>query len=158
MRPIDADALCEEFKARQRAALRWKERAIYDDDLEREIRADAILAFLSEVKLTIDKARTIEIGGEQEKSLAEDIAEVVNKIGEGILEVISRIDWDEVLKYLEASKEEQPSQPTEVWPGTANIITLLREVLTLKDLVLILKGSGNWQKRPARRCYITDHT
>lgn len=110
MRPIDADALCEEFKARQRAALRWKERAIYDDDLEREIRADAILAFLSEVKLTIDKARTIEIGGEQEKSLAEDIAEVVNKIGEGILEVISRIDWDEVLKYLEASKEEQPSQ------------------------------------------------
>lgn len=71
MRPIDADALCEEFKERQRAALRWKERAIFDGDLEREIRADATLAFLSEVKLTIDKARTIEIGGEQEKSLAE---------------------------------------------------------------------------------------
>lgn len=58
-RLIDADALCEEFKKRQRAALRWKEKAILDGDEERSIRADATLAFLSEVKLTIDNAPTI---------------------------------------------------------------------------------------------------
>lgn len=60
MRLIDADKLCEEFKERQRAALRWKEKAILDGDEERQIRADATLAFLSEVKLTIDNAPTIE--------------------------------------------------------------------------------------------------
>lgn len=58
-RLIDADALCEEFKERQRAALRWKEKAILDGDEERQIRADATLAFLSEVKLTIDNAPTV---------------------------------------------------------------------------------------------------
>lgn len=60
MRTIDADALCEEFKRRQRAALRWKEKAILADDEEIKIRADAVLAFLSEVKLTIDNAPTVE--------------------------------------------------------------------------------------------------
>lgn len=59
MRTIDADALCEEFKRRQRAALRWKEKAILADDEEIKIRADAVLAFLSEVKLTIDNAPTV---------------------------------------------------------------------------------------------------
>lgn len=59
-RLIDADALCEEFRERQRAALRWKEKAILDGDEERQIRADATLAFLSEVKLTIDNAPTVE--------------------------------------------------------------------------------------------------
>lgn len=59
-RLIDADALCEEFKKRQQAALRWKEKAILDGDEERSIRADATLAFLSEVKLTIDNAPTVE--------------------------------------------------------------------------------------------------
>lgn len=59
-RLIDADLLCEEFKGRQRAALRWKEKAILDGDEERSIRADATLAFLSEVKLTIDKAPTVD--------------------------------------------------------------------------------------------------
>ena len=58
-RLIDADVLCEEFKERQRAALRWKEKANLDGDEERQIRADATLAFLSEVKLTIDKAPTV---------------------------------------------------------------------------------------------------
>ena len=60
MRLIDADALCEEFKKRQQAALRWKEKALLDGDEERSIRADATLAFLSEVKLTIDNAPTVE--------------------------------------------------------------------------------------------------
>ena len=60
MRLIDADALCEEFKERQQAALRWKEKAIHDGDEEIQIRADATLAFLCEVKLTIDKAPTFE--------------------------------------------------------------------------------------------------
>lgn len=59
MRLIDADKLCEEFKRRQKAALNWKEKAIMNDDLEIEIRADAVLGFLSEVKLTIDKAPTV---------------------------------------------------------------------------------------------------
>mgnify|MGYP007122035680 CR=1 FL=1 len=59
-RLIDVDALCEEFKERQKAALRWKEKALLDGDEERSIRADATLAFLSEVKLTIDNAPTVE--------------------------------------------------------------------------------------------------
>lgn len=59
MRLGDLDALCDEFKRRQRAALRWKEEAILDDNEESKIRADAILSFLSEVKLTIDNAPTI---------------------------------------------------------------------------------------------------
>lgn len=63
MRLIDADKLCEEFKKRQTAALNWKEQAIMNDNLEAEIRADAILTFLSEVKLTIDKAPTVEKRG-----------------------------------------------------------------------------------------------
>lgn len=61
MRLIDADKLCEEFKSRQNAALNWKEQAIMNDDLEIEIRADAVLGFLSEVKLTIDNAPTVEL-------------------------------------------------------------------------------------------------
>lgn len=60
MRAIDADALCEEFKRRQRAALRWKEEAILADNEESKIRADAVLTFLSEVKLLIDNAPTVE--------------------------------------------------------------------------------------------------
>jgi hypothetical protein len=60
-RLIDADALCEEFKERQRAALRWKEKAILDGDEEISIRADATLSFLSEVKLTIDNAPTVKV-------------------------------------------------------------------------------------------------
>lgn len=59
-RLIDANALCEEFKERQKAALRWKEKALLDGDEERIIRSDATLAFLTEVKLTIDNAPTIE--------------------------------------------------------------------------------------------------
>lgn len=60
MRSIDAEKLCEEFKRRQKAALNWKQQAIMNENLESEIRADAVLGFLSEVKLTIDKAPTIE--------------------------------------------------------------------------------------------------
>ena len=60
MRLIDADKLCEEFKRRQTAALNWKEQAIMNDNPEAAIRADAVLAFLSEVKLTIDNAPTVE--------------------------------------------------------------------------------------------------
>lgn len=58
VRLIDANALCEEFKKRYMAALRWKEKAILADDEEIKIRADAVLTFLSEVKLTIDNAPT----------------------------------------------------------------------------------------------------
>ena len=57
---ISREYLYKEFKQRQNAALRWKEKAILDGDEERKIRADATLCFLSEVKLTIDNAPTIE--------------------------------------------------------------------------------------------------
>ena len=60
MRIIDADKLAEEFKRRHRAALRWKEEALINGNEESVIRADATLAFLSEVKITIDNAPTIE--------------------------------------------------------------------------------------------------
>lgn len=60
MRLIDADALCGEFKRRAVSARNWKERAIMEKNEEAIIRADATLAFLSEVKLTIDNAPTIE--------------------------------------------------------------------------------------------------
>lgn len=60
MRLGDLDALCDEFKRRQRAALRWKEEAILADNEESKIRADAVLSFLCEVKLTIDNALTVE--------------------------------------------------------------------------------------------------
>lgn len=60
MRLIDADALCEEFRMRQKAALNWKEGAILANDEEIIIRADATLVFLTEVKLTIDNAPTVE--------------------------------------------------------------------------------------------------
>lgn len=56
---ISREYLYKEFKQRQNAALRWKEKAILDDDEERKIRADATLCFLSEVKLTIDNAPTV---------------------------------------------------------------------------------------------------
>lgn len=60
MRQIDADALLKEFKARAVSARNWKERAIMEKNEEAIIRADATLAFLSEVKLTIDNAPTVD--------------------------------------------------------------------------------------------------
>lgn len=60
MRPIDADVLCGEFKRQALSARNWKERAVMEHNDEAIIRADATLAFLSEVKLTIDNAPTIE--------------------------------------------------------------------------------------------------
>jgi hypothetical protein len=60
MRLIDADALLEDFKSRAIKARHWKEKAILDDDQERVIRADATLTFLTEVKLTIEDAPTVE--------------------------------------------------------------------------------------------------
>lgn len=60
MRLIDADALLADFKARAIKARNWKENAILNGNEETTIRADATLAFLTEVKLTIDNAPTIE--------------------------------------------------------------------------------------------------
>ena len=57
MRLIDADKLLTEFKERDEAAKRWHEAA---KDEEIKIRAAATLDFLTEVKLTIEKAPTIE--------------------------------------------------------------------------------------------------
>lgn len=59
MRMIDADYLLKEFADRARAARNWKECALNNDNKEIAIRADAILSFLTEVKLTIDNAPTI---------------------------------------------------------------------------------------------------
>jgi len=63
MRMIDADYLTKEFSDRARAAKNWKECALKNDNKEIAIRADAILSFLTEVKLTIDNAPTISPGG-----------------------------------------------------------------------------------------------
>lgn len=78
-RLIDADALCEEFKERQRAALRWKEKAILDDDEEIIIRADATLAFLSEVKLTIDNAPTVSGQTEIDNKVLQSLCDTCKK-------------------------------------------------------------------------------
>ena len=55
-RLVDADAFSEEMKKRQDAALEWR------DDAKDEMtaaRADAVLSFLCEVKLTLDKLPTV---------------------------------------------------------------------------------------------------
>lgn len=57
MRLIDADAFAEEMKNRQESARRW---AMEATDNETAIRADAVLRFLSEVKLTLDEMPTID--------------------------------------------------------------------------------------------------
>jgi len=59
-RLIDANALYEYFEERKRWFLNNKEKAILEGDEERKIRADAILAFLSEVRLVIADAPTIQ--------------------------------------------------------------------------------------------------
>lgn len=58
-RLIDADYLIKEFANRARAARNWKESALNSGNEESAIRADAVLSFLTEVKLTIDNAPTV---------------------------------------------------------------------------------------------------
>lgn len=58
-RLIDANYLIAEFTDRARAARNWKVGAINSSNEEAAIRADAVLSFLTEVKLTIDNAPTI---------------------------------------------------------------------------------------------------
>lgn len=55
-RCIDADAFAAEMKKRQEAAGKWLREA---KDRETAVRADAVLSFLCEVKLTLDAAPTI---------------------------------------------------------------------------------------------------
>ena len=57
---ISRSALLAEFEKRARAARNWKENAINNGDEEITTRADAVLTFLVEVKLTIEKAPTVE--------------------------------------------------------------------------------------------------
>lgn len=52
MRLIDADAFASEMKRRQDAAGKWLREA---KDHETATRADAVLSFIYEVKLTLDK-------------------------------------------------------------------------------------------------------
>ena len=61
MRLINADALLADFKARAIKARNWKENAILNGNEEATIRADATIAFLTEVKLTIENAPTIQV-------------------------------------------------------------------------------------------------
>ena len=60
MRLIDADALLDDFRDRAVKARNWKENAVLNGNEEATIRADATLAFLTEVKLTIENAPTID--------------------------------------------------------------------------------------------------
>lgn len=60
MRTIDVDKLISEFKVRTVKVRQWKENAILNCNEEAEIRADAVLAFLVEVKSMIDNSPAIE--------------------------------------------------------------------------------------------------
>ena len=55
-RLIDADAFAAEMRERQKAAGKWLREA---KDRETAVRADAVLSFLCEVKLTLDAVPTI---------------------------------------------------------------------------------------------------
>lgn len=55
-RLVDSDAFSFEMRERQEAARKWKEEA---RDSETAARADAVLSFLCEVKLTLDKLPTV---------------------------------------------------------------------------------------------------
>ena len=55
-RLIDADALAAEMKKRQEKAGKWLREA---KDRETAVRADAVLSFLCEIKLTLDAAPTV---------------------------------------------------------------------------------------------------
>lgn len=57
MRLIDADAFAEEMKVRRENAGEWLREA---KDHDTAVRADAVLTFLIEVKLTLDKIPTID--------------------------------------------------------------------------------------------------
>lgn len=57
---ISRKALIKEFAVRARVARNWKESAINNGNDESAIRADAILSFITEVKLTIENAPTVE--------------------------------------------------------------------------------------------------
>ena len=60
MRLIDADALLKDFSFRTKQARDWKEAAMMFEKNEIVIRADATIDFLTEVKLTIENAPTID--------------------------------------------------------------------------------------------------
>ena len=60
MRLIDAEALVKDFSVRTVSARNWKENALNNGNEEIVIRADATLDFLTEVKLTIENAPTVE--------------------------------------------------------------------------------------------------
>ena len=62
-RLIDADTFATEMKKRQEEAGKWLKEA---KDQETAVRADAVLSFLCEVKLTLDAAPTI-IEAEEEQ-------------------------------------------------------------------------------------------
>ena len=55
-RLIDADAFASEMKKRQTEAYKWLGEA---KDHDTAVRADAVISFLCEVKLTLDSASTI---------------------------------------------------------------------------------------------------
>jgi hypothetical protein len=60
VRLIDANALYQKFSVIALKARQWKEGAILNGNEEAAIRADAVLAFLVEVKAAIEDAPTVE--------------------------------------------------------------------------------------------------
>lgn len=77
---ISREALKKEFADRARAARNWKECALNNNNKESTIRADAILSFLTEVKLTIDNAPTITPGGRYNGKRALSLLSEIEKI------------------------------------------------------------------------------
>jgi hypothetical protein len=98
MRAIDADALLADFKARAIKARNWKENAILNGNEEATIRADATIAFLTEVKLTIENAPTID----PTQKVVVVPSEVIKQVADCVVNTINNIDWG---KAIDAYKE-----------------------------------------------------
>lgn len=109
MRIIDADALLEEFKSRAVSARNWKENALNCGNEEAVIRADATLAFLTEVKLTIENAPTVisdnkgySQGFKDGKECALVSIDAIEDITDRMVSIISEIDWEKAIEAYNA--------------------------------------------------------
>lgn len=94
MRIIDADALSEEFKSRAVSARNWKENALNCGNDEAVIRADATLAFLTEVKLTIENAPTVD----PKQNIIVIPPELVKQLSKIVVDSFNKIPWSEALE------------------------------------------------------------
>lgn len=96
-RLIDADALIEDFRTRATKARQWKESAILANNAEAVTRADATLAFLTEVKLTIENAPTV-------TPIDETFSTAIDKYGDNTFSVIVISSKGEKIEFNRVEK------------------------------------------------------